>query len=108
MSGEIINVIDVDFEEKVLKVDGLVLVDYWVFWCGFCKMVVLILEDLFGDYVGKFIIVKLNIDENLDMFKKYGVCGIFMLIVFKNGDVEVIKVGVLLKFQFIVFLDSMF
>ena len=106
MSGEIINVTDADFEEKVLKADGPVLVDYWAPWCGPCKVVAPILEDLSGDYAGKLTIAKLNIDENPDTPKKYGVRGIPTLTVFKNGDVEATKVGALSKSQLTAFLDS--
>ena len=84
---------DADFEEKVLKADGPVLVDYWAPWCGPCKMVAPILEDLSGDYAGKLTIAKLNIDENPDTPKKYGVRGIPTLLVFKNGAVASSKVA---------------
>lgn len=105
MSEYIVNVIDVSFEQDVLKVDGFVLVDYWVEWCGLCKMIVLVLDEVVRDYQGKLKVCKLNIDENQDILLKYGVCGIFILMLFKDGNVEVIKVGVLFKLQLVVFFD---
>ena len=97
MSGEIINVTDADFEEKVLKADGPVLVDYWAPWCGPCKMVAPILEDLSGDYAGKLTIAKVNIDENPMAPSKYGVRGIPTLLIFKNGEEVSRKVGAMAK-----------
>ena len=106
MSGEIVNVTDDNFEDEVLKSDVPVLVDYWASWCGPCKMIAPILEDLAGEYDGKLKIAKLNIDENPEVPRKYGVRGIPTLTVFKNGDVEATKVGALSKSQLTAFLDS--
>lgn len=73
------------------------LVDFWVEWCGFCKMIVFILEEVVNEFEGKLIVGKLNVDENNEILFKYGICGILMLFLFKNGNVVVIKVGVFLK-----------
>ena len=106
MSGEIINVTDADFEAQVINADGPVLVDYWAPWCGPCKMVAPILEQLAGEYEGRLTIAKINIDDNPETPKKYGVRGIPTLSVFKNGNVEATKVGALSKSQWSAFLDS--
>lgn len=106
MSGEIINVTDADFEAQVINADGPVLVDYWAPWCGPCKMVAPILEQLASEYGDKLTIAKINIDDNPDTPKKFGVRGIPTLTVFKNGNVEATKVGALSKSQLTAFLDS--
>ena len=106
MSGDIINVTDANFEDEVLKADGPVLVDYWAAWCGPCKMIAPILEEVSKEYDGKLKIAKINIDENPDTPRKYGVRGIPTLTVFKNGAVEATKVGALSKSQLTAFLDS--
>ena len=106
MSGDITNVTDASFEDEVLKADGAVLVDYWAPWCGPCKMIAPILEEVAGEYSDKLKVVKVNIDENPDTPRKYGVRGIPTLTVFKNGNVEATKVGALSKSQLTAFLDS--
>lgn len=106
MSGDIIEVTDASFEDEVLNAEGPVLVDYWASWCGPCKMIAPILEDLAKEYDGKLKIAKLNIDDNPETPKKYGVRGIPTLTVFKNGNVEATKVGALSKSQLTAFLDS--
>ena len=106
MSGEITNATDSSFEDDVLKSDTPVLVDYWAAWCGPCKMIAPILEEVAKEYDGRLKVVKVNIDENPDTPRKYGVRGIPTLTVFKNGNVEATKVGALSKSQLTAFLDS--
>ncbi|HEX6591067.1 MAG TPA: thioredoxin TrxA [Moraxellaceae bacterium] len=102
----IVNATDASFETDVLKSDGPVLVDYWAPWCGPCKMVAPILDELAGEYEGKLKIVKVNVDDNPGTAQKYGVRGIPTLSLFKGGSVEATKVGALSKSQLTAFLDS--
>lgn len=106
MSGEIINASDSSFEADVLKADEPVLVDYWAPWCGPCKMIAPILEEVVKEYAGRLKVVKINIDDNPETPRKYGVRGIPTLTVFKGGNVEATKVGALSKSQLTAFLDS--
>ncbi len=106
MSNEIIYVSDDSFEQEVLQSDIPVLVDYWAEWCGPCKMIAPLLEDIVGDYAGKLKVAKLNIDDNAGTPPKYGIRGIPTLMLFKNGDVEATKVGALSKSQLTAFIDS--
>jgi thioredoxin 1 len=107
MSSElIVNTTDADFESDVLKSDVAVLVDYWAPWCGPCKMVAPILEEVAGEYEGRVKIVKVNVDDNPATAQKFGVRGIPTLSLFKGGSIEATKVGALSKSQLTAFLDS--
>ncbi|MCG2633540.1 MAG: thioredoxin TrxA [Gammaproteobacteria bacterium] len=106
MSGEIVAVSDATFDEEVLNSSDPVLVDYWAEWCGPCKMIAPILEEISQEYGGRIKVAKLNIDDNPGTPPKYGIRGIPTLMLFKNGEVEATKVGALSKSQLVVFLDS--
>jgi thioredoxin 1 len=106
LSGDIVYVTDDSFEQDVLQSEIPVLVDYWAEWCGPCKMIAPILEEIVNDYAGKLKIAKLNIDENSATPPKYGIRGIPTLMIFKEGDVEATKVGALSKSQLTAFIDS--
>ncbi len=106
MSGDIVYVTDDSFEQDVLQSEIPVLVDYWAEWCGPCKMIAPILEEVVNEYSGKLKIAKLNIDENSATPPKYGIRGIPTLMIFKDGDVEATKVGALSKSQLTAFIDS--
>ena len=106
MSEFITNVSDASFEQDVLKAEGAVLVDYWAEWCGPCKMIAPVLEEIAQTNQGKLKVCKLNIDENQETPAKHGVRGIPTLMLFKDGNVEATKVGALSKSQLAAFLDS--
>ena len=106
MSDKIVHLSDAAFERDVLESAKPVLVDYWAEWCGPCKMIAPILEDIAEEYDGRVTIAKLNIDENPATPPKYGIRGIPTLMLFKDGAVEATKVGALSKSQLAAFLDS--
>jgi thioredoxin 1 len=99
-------VTDSNFDELVLKAGTPVLVDYWAEWCGPCKMIAPVLDEISEEYSGKIIVAKLNIDDNPSMPAHYGVRGIPTLMLFKDGDVEATKVGALTKSQLTQFIDG--
>jgi len=106
MSDLILHVTDNSFEQDVLKADLPVLVDYWAEWCGPCKMIAPILEDVASEYAGRLKVVKLNIDQNEQTPPKFGIRGIPTLMLFKDGNVVATKVGALAKGQLTAFVDS--
>ncbi len=106
MSEHITTLSDANFEEEVLKSSVPVLVDYWAEWCGPCKMVAPILEDIGQEYSGRLKVAKMNVDHHTETPAKYGIRGIPTLMIFKNGGVEATKVGALSKSQLAAFIDS--
>ena len=106
MSENILTLTDDSFEADVLKSDTPVLVDYWAEWCGPCKMIAPVLEEIAEEYAGKLVVAKLNIDQNEATPPKFSVRGIPTLMIFKNGNVEGTKVGALSKSQLTAFIDS--
>jgi thioredoxin 1 len=106
VSEHILQISDAEFEAKVLKSATPVLVDFWAEWCGPCKMIAPILEDVAVEYADRLVIAKVNIDNNPDTPQRYGVRGIPTLILFKEGEVHATKVGALAKSQLVTFLDS--
>lgn len=106
MSKNILALSDSTFEQDVLKSDIPVLVDYWAEWCGPCKMIAPLLDDIASEYAGRVKVAKINIDDNQGTPAKYGVRGIPTLMLFKNGEVESTKVGALSKSQLTAFLDQ--
>jgi thioredoxin 1 len=106
MSNKIINVTDSTFDQEVLSSEIPVLLDYWAEWCGPCKMIAPILNDIADEYSGKIKVAKLNIDENPGTPAKFGVRGIPTLMIFKSGSIEATKVGAMSKSQLSAFIDS--
>jgi thioredoxin 1 len=105
-STSIQRVTDETFEPEVLKSETPVLVDYWAEWCGPCKSIAPILDEVAKEYEGRLKIAKINVDENQQTPAKFGIRGIPTLMLFKNGNVEATRVGALSKSQLTAFLDS--
>jgi thioredoxin 1 len=107
MSAESIkHVTDASFEAEVLQADKPVLVDYWAEWCGPCKMIAPILDEVSRDYGGRIQIAKMNVDENQQVPAQFGIRGIPTLMLFKGGKLVATKVGALPKAQLTTFIDS--
>ena len=106
MSQQIVHVSDSSFEQDVLKSNVPVLLDFWAEWCGPCKMIAPILDQIAAEYTGKVVVAKINVDENPKTPMKFNVRGIPTLILFKNGLLEGQKIGAVRKADVAAFLDS--
>jgi len=106
MSDNIIHVSDDSFEQEVLQSEKPVLIDYWAEWCGPCKMIAPVLEEVASEYADKIRVAKLNIDENPATPPKYNVRSIPTLLLFKDGEVQAQQVGAVSKSQLTAFLDE--
>lgn len=106
MSNNIVHVTDASFEEEVINSDVPVLVDYWAEWCGPCKMIAPVLEEVADTYEGKVKVCKVDVDSNKESAQKYGIRGIPTLMVFKDGAAKATKVGALSKTQLQEFVDE--
>jgi thioredoxin 1 len=106
VSERIVHVTDDSFEQEVLQSSNPVLVDYWADWCGPCKMIAPVLDEIAEEYDGRIRVAKLNIDENPNTPPRYGIRGIPTLMLFKEGEVEATKVGAVSKSQLTAFIDS--
>ncbi len=106
VSEKITHITDDSFDAEVLSAEMPVLVDYWAEWCGPCKMIAPILDQIASDYDGKLKVTKLNIDDNPAAPRRYGIRGIPTLMIFKDGDVQATKIGAVSKSQLTAFIDN--
>ena len=104
--SSIVHTTDGGFDQDVIQADKPVLVDYWAEWCGPCKMIAPILDEIASEYADRIKVCKVDIDANQDNPRKYGIRGIPTLMLFKNGEIGATKVGALSKSQLQAFLDS--
>ncbi|CAM3181202.1 Thioredoxin-1 [Xenorhabdus nematophila F1] len=105
VNAGIVHLSDSDFNEDKLNLKGIVLVDFWAEWCGPCKMIAPILDEIASDYAGKLTVAKLNVDDHTGTAPKFGIRGIPTMILFKDGEKVAVKVGALSKTQLKEFLE---
>ena len=101
-----LQITDGNFEEKVVNTNQLAVIDFWAEWCGPCKMIAPILDEVAGAYQGKLQVAKMNVDENRDVPAKFGIRGIPTLMIFKDGQLAATKVGAMSKAQLTAFIDQ--
>jgi thioredoxin 1 len=106
MSDNIVHVTDTSFDSDVIGADIPVLVDFWASWCGPCKMIAPLLDQLAEEYSGKVRVCKVDVDANPQTAAKFSVRGIPTLMLFKGGELEATKVGALSKSQLTAFVES--
>ena len=106
MTENLLHVTDASFENDVLQSDIPALVDFWAAWCGPCKMIAPLLDEISGDYAGKIKVCKMDVDSNPETSVKFNVRGIPTLLIFKNGNIEATKVGALSKAQLVEFVEA--
>jgi thioredoxin 1 len=106
MTENLLHVTDASFENDVLQSDIPALVDFWAAWCGPCKMIAPLLDEISGDYAGKIKVCKMDVDSNPETSVKFNVRGIPTLLIFKNGNIEGTKVGALSKAQLVEFVEA--
>ena len=106
MTENLLHVTDASFENDVLQSDIPALVDFWAAWCGPCKMIAPLLDEISEDYAGKIRVCKMDVDSNPETSVKFNVRGIPTLLIFKNGNIEGTKVGALSKSQLVEFVEA--
>jgi len=106
MSNHVSQIDDASFEQEVIKAELPVLVDFWAAWCGPCKMIAPIIEEVATDYLNKIKVVKMDVEQNQETPTRFGIHGIPTLILFKNGEEVATHVGALTKSQLTAFIDS--